>query len=106
MQENTRVLWNENGRRSHCPKGVYFLTFWPLSRKLKEKMRATTGYGVRRLVAILPKQIEMAVWFYFFKGGFCRHRFSVCITNWGKEYHEFGQENARIWEHEFWLVLA
>jgi hypothetical protein len=30
--------------------------------------------GVSRLVAVLPKQIEVAVLSYFFEDGFCWHR--------------------------------
>jgi hypothetical protein len=37
-------------------------------------IRATISAGVSRLVAVLPKKIEVAVWFYFFEGGFCWHR--------------------------------
>ncbi len=36
-------------------------------------IRAAISSGVCQLVAVLPKQIEVAVWFYFFEGGFCWH---------------------------------
>jgi hypothetical protein len=34
----------------------------------------TISTGVSRLVAVLPKQVEVAVWFNFFEGGFCWHK--------------------------------
>ena len=37
-------------------------------------IRTTISSGVSRLVSVLPKQIEVAVWFYFFESGFCWHR--------------------------------
>ena len=37
-------------------------------------IRTTISSGVSRLVAVLPEQIEVAVWFYFFGSGFCWHR--------------------------------
>ena len=40
-------------------------------------IRATISSGVCRLVAVLPEQVEVAVWLDFFEGGFCWHKVGV-----------------------------
>jgi hypothetical protein len=40
-------------------------------------IRATISSGVCWLVAVLPKQVEVAVFIYLFESGFCRHRAGV-----------------------------
>ncbi|RLB74917.1 MAG: hypothetical protein DRH24_20475 [Deltaproteobacteria bacterium] len=69
-------------------------------------IRATGGLSVRRLVLVLPKQAEVVAGLEVFGFGFVWHGVFVYITNWGREYHEFGREKARFGAHEFGLVLV
>ena len=53
-------------------------------------IRATISAGVSRLVAVLPKKIEVAVWFYFLKVDFVGIGLMVRSRIRDVEYHEFG----------------
>ena len=62
--------------------------------------------GVNRLVAVLPKQIEVAVWFYFLKVDFVGIGLVVRSQIEAVVCYEFGRENSRVWAREFCYGLA